>query len=234
MSVSFRNIIETQLRFLFFRPIRVSLQGDFAQWLGYVLVVTWLVGVGRYWDHPSAMTFQYLGLGSVAYIFSLATLVFLVVWPLGPANWSFHGVVVFVGLTSLPALLYAIPVERFMSLERAQAANAGFLAIVALWRVALFLRYLHTVALLHWFVVLTVATLLLSGIVFALALLNLEHVVFDLMAGIRPEDASPNDTAYLIVFGLAFWSLFAFPAAAVVYLGCIVYRVTSKPGRRAQ
>ena len=225
MSVTVRNIIETQFRFLFFRPIRITLQDDFAPWLSYVLVVTWLVGVGRYWDHPSAMSFQYLGLGSVAYIFSLATLVFLIVWPLGPSNWSFRGVVIFVGLTSLPALLYAIPVERFMSLERAQATNAWFLGIVALWRVALFLRYLLTVARLHWFVVITVATLLLSGIVFVLAILNLEHVVFDLMAGIRPEDASPNDTAYLIVFGLAFWSLYAFPAALLVYTGCIIYRV---------
>ena len=43
----------------------------------------------------------------------------------------------FVGLTALPGWLYAVPVERFLPLDTAQAVNAGFLALVAAWRVAL-------------------------------------------------------------------------------------------------
>ena len=230
MSLSAAEILKTQIRFLFFRPVRLSLRQDFPRWLVYVLLVTWIAGVGRYWDHPSAYTWQYLGLGSIVYIFTLSSLIFLLVWPLRPDNWSFRGVLIFVGLTSLPAILYAIPVERFLDLDTAQAANAWFLAIVAIWRVALFLRYLVTSAGLNWFLATTVATVLLTGIIVALALLNLEHVVFDLMAGIRPENASPNDVAYTIVFGLAFYSLFAFPVALVLYIGGIMQRWRSRPG----
>ncbi|MBT8106748.1 MAG: hypothetical protein KJP17_00830, partial [Gammaproteobacteria bacterium] len=193
-------------------------------WFVFVLVATWLVGIGRYWDHQSAESWQYLGLGSVAYIFCLSSLLFLVVWPLRPANWTFRGVLIFVGLTSLPALLYAIPVERFVDLKDAQSINAWFLGVVALWRVALLIQYLLTYARLHWFVVVTVVTLLLSGIVVTLSLLNLEHVVFDLMAGIREENATPNDAAYIIVVALAVYSLFAFPVALLLYLGAVVQR----------
>ena len=132
------------------------------------------------------------------------------------------------GLTSLPALLYAIPVERFVDLKTAQSVNAWFLGIVAAWRVALLFRYLIVAAKLHWFIATTVSVLLLSGIVVTLTLLNLEHVVFDLMAGVREEDASPNDVAYLVVFVLAFFSMWAFPVALVLYLGAIVHR--RRPG----
>ena len=221
-------MLRTQFAFLLFRPIRISLQRDFWRWFAFVFVVTWIAGVGRYWDHPSADNWQYAGLGSIAYIFCLSLLLYLVVWPLRPSNWTYRGVLVFVGLTSLPALLYAIPVERAVELGTAQSINAWFLGIVAVWRVALMIRYLLTSAKLHWFIVATVSVLLLSGIVVALTLLNLEHVVFDLMAGIREEDASPNDLAYLIVFGLAFFSLWAFPVALVLYLGAVVYRQLSR------
>jgi hypothetical protein len=49
----------------------------------------------------------------------------------------YERVLTFVTLTAPPALLYAIPVERFMALQDAQITNFWFLAIVALWRVAL-------------------------------------------------------------------------------------------------
>ena len=53
---------------------------------------------------------------------------------------------IFVTLTSLPALLYAIPVEKFMALEYAQTANVLFLAVVASWRVALLIVFLKRAA----------------------------------------------------------------------------------------
>ena len=224
MRLAFQEILRTQFAFLAFRPVRISVSQDFWPWFTFVLATTWLAGIGRYWDHPSAETWQYLGLGSVVYIFCLSALLYLVVWPLRPSNWSFRGVLIFVGLTSLPAVLYAIPVERYVDLKTAQSINAWFLGVVAMWRVALLFRYLLTYARLHWFVVTTVMTMLLSGIVVALSLLNLEHVVFDLMAGIREENASPNDAAYIVVVALAVYSLFAFPVALLLYLGAVVQR----------
>ena len=221
-------MLRTQFAFLTFRPIQLSLQQDFWRWFTFVIVVTWAAGIGRYWDHPSAEYWQYVGIGSIVYIFCLSLLLYLIVWPLRPSNWTYPGVLVFVGLTSLPALLYAIPVERVVDLKTAQSINAWFLGVVAVWRVALLIRYLMSSAKLHWFIVVTVSILLLSGIVVALTLLNLEHVVFDIMAGIRQEDASPNDSAYLVVLVLAFFSLWAFPIALVLYLGAVVYRRQSR------
>jgi len=228
MLVTVQELLTTQIKFLLLQPVCIDLNRQFWSWFIFVLAVTWLVGVGRYWDHPSAETWQYLGLGSVAYVFCLSTLIYLVVWPLRPENWQFRGILIFVGLTSLPAILYAIPVEQLVELRTAQLLNAWFLGAVALWRVALFIRYLLVSAKLHWFVTLTVTVLLLSGIVATLSILNLEHVVFDLMAGIREEDASPNDTAYLIVLGLAVFALYAFPVSLLIYFGAIVHRQQSK------
>ena len=224
MTIGYRDILRTQLKFLLFRSVRISTAEDFRPWLLYVLAVTWLVGIGRYWDHPSAHLWQYLGLGSVFYIFGLSWLLYIVVKPLRPENWNYRSVLIFVGLTSLPAALYAVPVERFMDLDAAKSVNAWFLGFVAAWRVALLLRFLNKSARLNWFVVLTVSVMLLSGIVVTLSILNLEHVVFDIMAGIREETAGPNDLAYLIVLELTFYSVLAFPATLLAYVVAIGLR----------
>lgn len=226
MSANLKSLMRTQLDFLIFRPVRISVSADFRRWFLYVLTISWLVGVGRYWDHPSAEIWQYFGLGSVAYIFCLSALLYVVVLPLRPSNWEYRGVLIFVGLTSLPAALYAIPVERFMDLGTAKLTNAWFLGVVAVWRVALLLRYLNKSAQLGWFVIIVVTIMLLSGIVVTLSLLNLEHVVFDIMAGIRESNASPNDTAYEIVLLLGIFSVFAFPVTLFLYVAAVVHRQT--------
>ena len=42
------------------------------------LIGTWIVGMGRYWDDPSAKLLQHLGMGSVIYIFVLAAFIWLI------------------------------------------------------------------------------------------------------------------------------------------------------------
>ena len=54
--------------------------------------------------------------------------------------------------------------------------------------------------------VLIVTLLPLTAIVTILTILNLEHVVYSLMAGIREQDASSADTAYSIVMALTLYS----------------------------
>lgn len=213
-----REVLVTQKDLLIFRVVKPDLKNHFPAYIGYALVVTWLVGLGRYWDHPNAALWQYAGLGSIAYIFILAGLLYLLVLPLPPRNWSYRGVLVFVGFTSLPALLYAIPVERFLPLQQAQTANAAFLLLVACWRVALYVRFLVTTAGLDWFRVIVATLLPLSTIIAVLALLNLEHVVFSLMSGIREEDRSANDMAYEVVVTLSVFAFLAFPVTLLGYL----------------
>lgn len=228
MSAAIGDLLSAQFRFLLFRPILPDLKRHFWSYFVFVLLITWVVGIGRYWDHPNAQLWQYAGLGSVVYIFVLSTILYLIVAPLRPSNWRYSTVLVFVGLTSLPALLYAFPIERFVELRLAKSVNAWFLVIVAMWRVSLLVKFLLTGAKLGWFSTIVATILPLSAIVTTLAVLNLEHVVFDLMAGIRPENASPYDTAYVILVSITVLAFYTFPVAAVCYVGAIIYRRRKK------
>ncbi|MEM7281105.1 MAG: hypothetical protein AAF438_05715, partial [Pseudomonadota bacterium] len=111
----------------------------------------------------------------------------------------------------------AIPVERFLKLPTAQTVNAWFLGIVAIWRVSLYVAFLRRGAGLGKFGVFIGTLLPLSAIVLALALLNLEHVIFDIMAGIREQDTSPNDIAYMVVFTLSILAYTLFPVTVICY-----------------
>jgi hypothetical protein len=205
------------LRVLTFRTPSATISQHWQAFLIFGLLFTWLAGIGRYWDNSRAYLWQYLGLGSVAYVFCLAFLLWLLLLPLKPKLWSYRNVLVFVTLTSPPALLYAIPVEKFMSLPAAQITNAWFLAVVAIWRVALLIWFLRSFAGLSAGVIVVATMLPLVLIVVALASLNLEHVVFDIMGGLRPEERSPNDLSYGIVTMLALLSVLAFPFLLAAY-----------------
>lgn len=220
---TFRSIFADQLRLLVFRRPSGAIASYWKRYLAFGLFFTWLAGIGRYWDNPRAQLWQHAGLGSVAYVFFLALVVWILIEPLRPRNWHYRNVLTFITLTSLPALLYAIPVEKWMPLAQAQATNAWFLAVVATWRVALLVVFLRRVADLSGFAIFVATLLPLVLIVVTLTALNLEHVVFAIMAGVRPEDRSGNDLAYGIVATLALFSVMAAPFLVVAY-GWLVYR----------
>jgi hypothetical protein len=221
MNPIVRKVLQGQRDLLLFRPFRPNIKEHWRAYLAWGLFVTWLAGVGRYWDHPNASGWQYAGLGSVAYVFVLSAFLWAIVAPLRPRNWSFVGVLIFVTLTSLPALLYAIPVEKFMSLAAAQTANVIFLAIVASWRVALLIVFLKRAAALTATGV-TVASLLpLTIIVTALAALNLEKAVFEIMGGNMQQ--TQNDAAYFILLVITVLSVVLSPVMLIIYC-VLVYR----------
>ena len=195
----------------------------FNWYLGFGIGFTLLCGIGRYWDNPRADLWQYLGLGSVGYIFVLAFILWAVIIPLKPANWSYKNVLLFVSLTSPPAILYAIPVEQFMSLPAAQLANVWFLATVAIWRIALLYKYLKSVARLSGLCILVATLLPLTLIVAVLAALNLEHVVFKIMAGLEEHERSANDSAYTILLVITYFSVIASPVLLSLY-GWLIYK----------
>lgn len=185
--------------------------------LVYGLLVTWAVGIGRYWDHPDPYLLQSLGLGSLAVVGSFGLVLYLLLWPLRPSGWSLVHLYTFLSLTSLPAILYAIPVERFLSLDAARAANLWFLATVALWRVAMLGRYLAQRTDLSGVILLASLLLPLSLVIVALTLLNLEKAVFDVMAGLREDRGTPGDEAYGVLFFLSTLCFFASPALLLSY-----------------
>lgn len=217
------QIIADQFRFLFFRQPGKQIATHWQAYLVFGLLCTWLAGIGRYWDNPRASLFQHLGLGSVVYVMFLSALLWLMFYPLKPKHWLFRNVLVFVSLCSLPALLYAIPVERFMNLDTAQTVNAWFLAIVASWRVALLVVFLRRVAQLPGTTVLVATLLPIALIIVTLSALNLEHVVFNIMAGNDADTSSANDLSYGIVFLLSIFSTVALPVLAIAY-AMLVYK----------
>lgn len=223
-----KTILRDEWRFLTFRTVSAAVHTHWQAFLIFGLACTWLAGIGRYWDNPRAHLWQMLGLGSLAYVFTLAFLIWAMLAPLRPRNWSYRNVLLFLTLTSPPALLYAIPVEKLMSREVAVTANVFFLAVVSAWRVALYVTFLHRTGNLNAGGVIVGTLLPLSIIVFVLAVLNLEHVLFNIMSGIRPEDLSQNDGAYQVVLMLAFFSFFLAPILILVYLVLVVMAIRSK------
>jgi hypothetical protein len=213
-----RETIVTELKFLAFRPVRPNLREFGGYYLGLGLITAWLAGVGRYWDNPRAELWQYLGLGSVAYIFVLAFILWVLIKPLKPENWSYRSVLTFVGMTSPPALFYAIPVERYFSLSTAQTMNVWFLLIVASWRVILLVLYLKRSAKLSAGAIIIAALLPLTIIVSILTALNLEHVVFRIMAGLMEDERSANDAAYTVLWLITTLSVMASPLLVISYL----------------
>jgi hypothetical protein len=223
-----KRVLSDEIKLLTFRQIKLDVS-IVNYYLAFGFAFTWLSGIGRYWDNPKAELWQYLGLGSVAYVFVLAFVLWVVIYPLKPKNWSYKNVLLFVTLTSPPAVLYAIPVERFMSFEAAQQANVWFLAVVAIWRVALLAVFLMRVAGLSRFAVLVATLLPLTLIVATLTALNLEHVVFKIMAGLEDHEKSVNDGAYAVLLIITYFSVMAFPVLLVLY-GWLIYRVRNAIG----
>lgn len=222
-----KQILIDQCRFLFFLEPSRHISTHWKQYFVFGFLITWLAGIGRYWDNPRAHLFQHLGLGSLAYILFLSALLWVLFFPLKPQHWQYRNVLVFVSLCSLPALLYAIPVERFLSLDAAQTVNAWFLAIVASWRVALLVVFLKRVAKLPPLTVVIATLLPIALIIVALSWLNLEHVVFNIMAGNDPDTQSGNDRSYLIVFLMSLFSTLLLPVLVIAY-GILAYQARKK------
>lgn len=226
------GVVRTAVRLLSFRATRDEMLALDRGHLAFGLVCTWLVGMGRYWDNPRAKLLQHLGIGSVVYVFVLSALLWLVMWPLRPADWSYRRLLTFVCLTSPPAALYALPVERWMSLEAARSTNAWFLAVVALWRLSLLCFYLSRLGRLSWFATAVGALLPMTAIVVALTALNLEHVVFQIMGGL--DETSPNSTAYGVLMMLTGVSMVAVLPLLLGYAGVALARRAARRAERRQ
>lgn len=226
------GLLRETARLLLFRAPGPLFHAHPRAFLAFGLACTWLAGIGRYWDHPRARLWQYAGLGSVAYVFVLALVLWGALSPLAarPRRIGYLDTLRFVTLTSPPALLYALPVERVMTVAAAASTNAWFLAIVAAWRVGLLVRFARQGVGLPRLETLAGCLLPLALIVFALAVLNLEHVVFNIMAGIVEPDA--RRTAYELVLVLAWCSMVAAPVLLLLWLGLAVRAARAR--RRAR
>lgn len=131
------------LRLLTFRATREDYESLGRRHLIAGLIVCWIVGAGRYWDDSRATLLQHTGVGSVIYVFVLAAVLWVIAKPAAPQRFSYPGILTFITLTSPPAALYALPVEKWMTLKDANQMNLQFLGVVALWRVLLWGHYVR-------------------------------------------------------------------------------------------
>lgn len=184
---------------------------------------TWIVGMGRYWDDARASLLQHLGVGSVIYVFVLAGFIWLILLPFKIDHWIYKTVLTFITLTSFPAIIYAIPVEKFFSASDANGLNAWFLAIVAFWRLYLLYYFLKHFTKMSTGNILVVTFMPMCLIVSLLTIFNLHHVVFDLMGGIR--EPSPHDRSYAVLILLTGLSVILVLPLIIAYgIGIYNYR----------
>jgi hypothetical protein len=218
------QLARTHLRLLTFQATREELLAMGPRHLAAGLLWTWLAGIGRWWDDPGAHWLQHLGVGSVVYVFVLSVLLWLVALPLGAENWTYRRVLTLVSLTSPPALLYAIPVERWWSVEAAATANVWFLVVVAVWRVALLVSFYGRVAELRAGTRALATLLPIMGVIVVLTALKLDGAVFDLMAGLRHGAPRADDLAHELLSTLSILSVLGAWVVVPLYINAVAVR----------
>jgi len=211
------SVLATAFRILTFRASSDELHGLGGRHLALGLSLTWLVGIGRWWEDPRAGLLQHLGIGSIIYVFALSLFLWLLLWPMRPPHWNYLNILAFVSLTSPPGILYALPVRHGLALQSGQTVRLWVLAIVAGWRVLLLGFYLGRGAGFSGVKRIVAMLFPLTVIVCALAALNLEKVVFDFMGGIENEQRSVNDDAYSVLFLLTMLSVLLFIPLLIGY-----------------
>ncbi len=222
------NIINTIIKLLTFRLKKDEMLLFDNKIFIVGLIGTWIVGMGRYWDDPKAELLQHLGMGSVIYIFALALFIWLILLPFKIENWKYFTVLTFIALTSFPAIFYAIPVEKFYSIKTSNIINVWFLAIVALWRLALLFYFLKQFTQLKTWNIITVTLMPICLIISTLTILNLHHVVFNVMGGFREPTA--HDATYMILMLLTGLSIVLTIPLLISYGMGIYYRRVKNVG----
>lgn len=226
------NVLKTILLLLTFRLSREKmLEFDKRHFIS-ALIGTWIVGMGRYWDDDKASLLQHLGLGSVIYIFVLAAFIWIIVKPFKVDKWNYFTVVTFIGLTSFPAILYAIPVEKFVNIDTANSINAWFLAIVAVWRLCLLNYFLKRFTRLSYGNIVTVTLMPICLIISTLTALNLHRVVFNIMGGVH--DPSPHESSYFVLMLLTGISALLTIPLLIAYIAGIYYSRKHKENKSGE
>jgi hypothetical protein len=178
--------LKTIFRILTFRAKPEELLENSIAILAVGLLITWLVGIGRWWDDPrDLMPFVRWGLGSVFYVFALSALLWVIAWPLLEDKVGYHHVAAFVASTSLPAVVYALPIEQWTDMSTASTYNVNALLFVSLYRVSLLGWFYVKILKLTIGEAIVVTGLPITAISLALTALGHGARVMDIMGGLR-------------------------------------------------
>jgi hypothetical protein len=214
-------------RFLWFKPLKGDVARHWRVYLTVGLGITWLVGVGRTWDNPFAPLWLRSGLPSVAYAIALAGFIWVVVAALRPGRWTYRNVLLMTTMTAAPGLIYAIPVEKFLDDGAARATNFVFLAVVAIWRMALYFYFLLGAAKLPRLAA-TVAALLPPTLILALvSAYGVLEIVVGNMSGAELPPGQSIIASVLFFLSAACW--LALPVLLLAWVMLSIRRWPSNP-----
>jgi len=211
------GVWKAAFRLLTFRITAEELDRLGPRHLALGLAFTWIVGIGRSWDDPTAATIQRLGLPSLGYIVGLTLVLAITLAPLQPKKGSLDRLIVFVALTAPPGILYAIPVEIWVGAETAASLNIAALAVVAAWRLALALVLLPRLTGVGWFPVMTAVMVPICAAVLTLSITKQLDNAMEFMGGIRalsPEEIAADRFwtgigTFSLIVGVGFLLLYA-------------------------
>lgn len=179
--------IRTIWKVLTFRATLEDLQRSGLRLMAVGLLITWIVGIGRWWDDPRVLpAFVRAGLGSVIYVFALSALLWFLSAPLLRGRLpSYFVFASFVAACSLPGLVYAVPIERMSGMEAASSYNLVALGFVSIYRLSLLWWFYARVLGLGGSRAIVMTFLPVSAIALSLTMLGHGARVIDIMGGLR-------------------------------------------------
>jgi hypothetical protein len=216
--MNWKEDIEIWKRFLTFRSKEEDLYGT--RWSLLILAVlgTWIAGIGRWVTDPDASLIQRTGIGSVAYILLLSMALYVVLWFVSTKKTRFFDVLAMVGMTAPPALVYAIPVERWFVAEVSAGLHGAALAFVSIYRVSLLIFFVVRCQRYNVPGAMFGILFLLSSIIVYLFTSGKTGITFTGMGGIERADAAIAQDVANAINSVACVGLLVAPLAGLCYL----------------
>lgn len=207
-------------RILTFRAKREDLDNNWPALVLLVLLLTWIVGIGRWWDDPRDIPqFVRYGAGSLLYVFALSTVLWILSGLLlAEEALSWVVIVCFVGATSVPGIVYAFPVERTAP-DSAGTYNLVALSFVSIYRVSLLFWFYIKIAKLKALEAIIVTGLPITVISAVLMMLGQGGRVLDIMGGLR--NRVPPSAVEQILGTIGCLSFCLGPIFAIMYLSAL-------------
>ncbi len=210
--------LKTIFRILTFRAKREELAQNALAVLAIAIVITWLVGIGRWWDDPRELPlFVRLGAGSVIYVFAMSLLLWILANPISKEKLPYWSFAAFVASTSLPGLVYAVPMEQWTDLSTASTYNVWALTFVSVYRVSLLFWFYLRVLKLNAGEALVVTGLPISAISIVLVSLGHGARVLDIMGGLRDRMSKTDMETIVGLIGCLSWVIG--PVLFIIYFG---------------
>lgn len=217
--------IRDQFLLLTFRMPREKLQNLTDGHLFWGALITWVVGIGRWWDFDRASTIQRLGLFSIIYIVAFAGIFCLWLYPFQRPEFKFKALLRFTSMVSLPGILYAVPVERIIDASTASAYNLYALLVVAAWRLSLLIFYMVRASELHWLKGVAAALLPLDIVVVGVSVSGYQTHLIDFMGGVRQPVTSKTGTTQFLFALMMFGVVLFLPLLAIYAISAVTETV---------